>query len=293
MNPDIGETVVADTVLKERLDMLMAQYDVRYIDTDPVTLVHRFSDPRDCETAGLAISALAYGAAGQIIKSSEAMLSITGPSPSSFAENLTAARAERVFRTFKHRWTDGHDMARLWLAMGDILRRHGSLGAFAATLDTPVEDTIETVMNRFSAAFAEHRANLKPGVKRGKSPSYLIPAPSSGSACKRLALFFRWMVRGPDGIDLGLWRFISPARLVIPLDRHIARMGRRLGLTCRKGDDWKTALDITATLRRMEPIDPLRYDFALVRPGITGLCPPKGSGCRECLLEGLCAPAKE
>lgn len=283
-----GEEPVNAGVLKERLDGLISHYDSRFIDTDPVALLHRFQDPRDCEVAGLAISSLAYGSASQIIRSAEAMLSITGPSPSSFAENLTIDEAEHVFQSFKHRWTDGSDMVRLWLALGDILRCHGSLGAFAESLDNPTEDTIENLMNRFSAAFTLNQPGFKSSDRKRKPPSYLIPAPSSGSACKRLALFFRWMVRGPDGIDLGLWRFISPARLVIPLDRHIARMGRRLGLTRQNGDNWKTALDITAALRSLDPRDPLRYDFALVRPGITGACPPQGNGCGGCMLEGMC-----
>jgi endonuclease III len=102
------------------------------------------------------------------------------------------------------------------------------------------------------------------------------------------------MARGPDGIDFGLWKFISPARLVIPVDRHIARMAALLGLTARRSPDWKMALDITRALRALDPEDPVRYDFALVRPGITGECPPSSrDGCRGCILGEVCGGAVE
>jgi uncharacterized protein (TIGR02757 family) len=105
-------------------------------------------------------------------------------------------------------------------------------------------------------------------------------------------MYFRWMVRGPDGVDFGLWRFISPSRLVVPVDRHMARMAALLGLTDRRAGDWRTALDITRALRELDPDDPLRYDFALVRPGILRSCTSSSTGDRgSCALGGVCREA--
>ncbi|MFC1485460.1 TIGR02757 family protein [Candidatus Latescibacterota bacterium] len=277
------------TALKSGLDRLATLFDKSYRETDPVAVIHRFSDPSDREVAGLVVSALSYGAAAQIRRSADDMFARIDRSPAVFARNLTERRAEAAFHGFKHRWTDGRTMARLWCAIGDILNKQGSLGAFVLSIDNPRDDTIEGTMIRFAERINHVSGSSSSTFTGMEGKTILIPSPAAGSACKRLAMYFRWMVRGPDGVDFGLWDFISPARLVIPLDRHIARMSRRLGLTARRSDDWKTALDITRSLRRLDPRDPLRYDFALVRPGILGICPPRGNGrCGCCPLNEVC-----
>ena len=178
-----------------------------------------------------------------------------------------------------------------WVA-GRILDEFGSVGALVRSLDNPEEPTIQGVMTRFSAWIVD-RYDISfrlSGARDGIS--YLIPSPAGGSACKRLAMYFRWMVRGPDKVDFGLWKFIGTSRLVIPVDRHIARMGKLLGLTSRATPDWKMALDITAALRTLDPDDPIRYDFALVRPGILRECTTRARGdCRSCLLRDICGEA--
>ncbi|MFC1512292.1 TIGR02757 family protein [Candidatus Latescibacterota bacterium] len=272
--------------LKSGLDRLAVLFDKSYRETDPVAVIHRFSDPSDREVVGFVVSALSYGAVAQIRRSTNDMLARIDRSPAVFARNLTGRRAKAVFNGFKHRWTDGHTVARLWCAVGDILNSHGSLGAFVRSIDNPRDNTIEGTMIRFAERINHVSSLPSPTFSGTGGKIALIPSPAAGSACKRLAMYFRWMVRGPDGVDFGLWDFISPARLVIPLDRHIARMSRRLGLTTRRSDDWKTALDITCSLRRL---DPLRYDFALVRPGILGICPPRGNDrCGSCPLNEVC-----
>jgi uncharacterized protein (TIGR02757 family) len=278
--------------LKTCLDRLATEYGACFLDSDPVSLVHRYKAAEDREVAGFVVSVLAYGSASHIKKSACEALNRTGTSPVEFIRNLTPEKALETFRSFKHRWTDGNDIAFIFWILGKITREFGAVSTLIKLLDNPGESTIEGVMTRFSEWITKHysvqfrRNSSRPGI------SYLLPSPADGSACKRLALYFRWMVRGPDGVDFGLWRFISTSRLVIPVDRHIARMAELLGLTSRRLGDWKMALDITDSLRLLDPDDPVRYDFALVRPGILGECSSKEKGdCHSCPLREVCREA--
>ena len=275
--------------LKNCLDLLTANYGARYLDTDPVGLVHRYNSPDDKEIAGFIVSVLAYGGAIQIRKSAARILKLTGLSPADFACNISTPKALDTFKGFKHRWTAGTDIAFLFTVLGSIINNYGSVGEFIKTLYDPREKTIAGVMTKLSE-WIKNRCDdeFRLSSKR-QDISYLIPSPADGSACKRLAMYFRWMVRGPDGVDFGLWDFISPSQLVIPVDSHIARMGKLLGLTNRKTPDWKMAVEITESLKRIDPEDPVRYDFALVRPGIIGECTSNGPGnCSQCVLSDVC-----
>jgi len=281
---------VPDTrLLKDRLDRLTSSFGPGFLETDPLGIVHRYGAPEDRETAGFIAAMLAYGGAAQIRRSVEAALEPLGQSPAKAAASLSAGDLLGLYESFRHRGTPGSELAFLIHTRGGIIERHGSLGAFVRVLDDPAEPNIGGLLTRLAEYFrACHDPAAFPCGSR-TAPSYLVPSPAHGSACKRPAMFMRWMVRGPDGVDFGLWRFIDPARLIISLDRHIARMGLRLGLTRRKQTDWRTALEITDSLRRLDPADPVRYDFALVRPGILGLCAkPDAAGCAECILSDVC-----
>lgn len=265
-------------LLKACLDRLAAGYGPEYLVTDPLGVVHRYAAAEDIETAGFAVSAIAYGGAAQIRKSAHELLDRTDGAPGRFAAETSPEEIRRRFRGFTHRWTRGDDMAALFAAAGTMLREYGGIGACVRTFDDPAEETIEGALTRWTA-----------WLRRLGLPPSLVPSPADGSACKRPAMYFRWMTRGPDGIDFGLWRFITPARLVVPLDTHIARMARRLGLTARRTPGWKMALAVTRALRTLDPEDPVRYDFALVRPGIVRECPPSTPGeCRDCVLAPVC-----
>ena len=283
-------------LLKTCLDRLAADYGPQYLDTDPLGVAHEYSAPEDIEVAGFVTSALAYGGASQIRRSAHDVLARVGASPAQFAEEAARMSPKTLvsrFEGLKHRWTDAGDIAFLFRASGEMIRDYGGIGALVRNLDDPAEETIEGVLTRFAAWIrTRHTPEFRLGNAR-KNISSLFPSPADGSACKRPAMFFRWMTRGPDGVDFGLWKFISPSRLVIPVDRHIARMAALLGLTTRTSPDWKMALDITRSLRALDPEDPIRYDFALVRPGITGECTPVSRGeCGDCALDGVCGEAK-
>ena len=278
-----------DTKLKHCLDQLAEGYDARFLDSDPVGLVHGYNTPVDREVAGFVVSVLAYGGATQIRKSAQESLSCAGKSPADFAQNLSPKKALEMFHTFRHRWTTGNEIAFIFWVLGKILREYGSIGALAISLNNPLEHTIEGLMTRFSEWIIGQYSERFHHSLSCTDISYLIPSPARGSACKRLALYFRWMVRGPDGIDFGIWKGISPSRLLIPLDRHMARMAGLLGLTRRLSVNWQMVLDITESLRSLDPHDPVRYDFALVRPGILGECTPSMKGdCLSCVLRVVC-----
>ncbi|HET8732361.1 MAG TPA: DUF2400 family protein, partial [Anaeromyxobacteraceae bacterium] len=127
----------------------------------------------------------------------------------------------------------------------------------------------------------------------GKGLRHLCPDPAAGGAAKRWNLYLRWMVRRPDGVDLGIWRAIPPSALVVPLDTHVARVARRLGLTRRRDLSWRTAEEVTAALRLADPDDPVRFDFALCHLGMSGGCPPRRDPdrCAACRLSGECEAA--
>jgi uncharacterized protein (TIGR02757 family) len=280
------------SLLKSSLDRLAFEYGAEYLDSDPVGIVHRYAAPPDIEVAGLIVSTLGYGSAAQIRRSAADALARAGDSPAEFAAGVTAEEALARFRGFRHRWTTGNDIAFLFLAAGEMIRRYGSIGTLVRELDDPSAETVEGTIAGFAewirsrcAGFATVTACTLPGRS-------LVPSPRDGSACKRPAMYFRWMARGPDPLDFGLWKFIAPARLVVPVDRHMARMARLLGLTSRTSADWRMALEITRALRKLDPGDPLRYDFALVRPGILRTCTASSAGeCGTCALEDVCKGA--
>ena len=128
------------------------------------------------------------------------------------------------------------------------------------------------------------------GKDLARERDFLFPRPERGSACKRHNLFLRWVVRGPDGVDLGLWSAVSPRDLVVPLDTHMARLGGALGLTRRKTPDWRMAEEITASLRLACPEDPVKFDYPLTRLGILGVCTRSRRGvCGRCPVAPLCS----
>jgi uncharacterized protein (TIGR02757 family) len=169
-----------------------------------------------------------------------------------------------------------------------MMEQAGSIGAFFESTSDPSRDMAFTLERFTKRVLALDHA----GIYRGKSlprkagVRYFFPSPAGGGACKRLNLFLRWMVRPADGVDVGGWSFLSPSRLVIPLDIHISRIGRHLGWTNRKTVGWKMAMDITRVLAQVAPDDPTKYDFALSRMGILENCPrhPKRGNCDLCNL---------
>jgi uncharacterized protein (TIGR02757 family) len=258
--------------LRRRLDALYARYDHRFVDPDPLQWVRLQEGREDREVVGLVASGLAFGNVRQIKRSIGRVLEVLGPRPGEAVRRLDPAETARRLRGFKHRWTDGRDVACLLFFLRQMLEGHGSVEAFFASGLAQGGGDVAGALASFSArALALDHGRLYRGrrLPRDAGVRYFFPSPEDGSACKRLNLFLRWMVRR-DSVDLGLWTAVSPAALVIPLDTHIYNLARRVRLTRYKSAGWRMAADITRRLRDFDPADPVKYDFAFHRMGLFG-----------------------
>jgi uncharacterized protein (TIGR02757 family) len=279
--------------LKEILDNLYASRSTAHLANDPLSFCHRYTDPADQEIAGLVASAFAYGNVKIILRNLKEIFAGMGPSPRAFVEEFKPDRGLKLFAGFKHRFNDGRDLCALLLACRTMLEEADSIGEFfLGCYDAEAED-ITLALSEFSAAILA--MDYSPVFGRGiiiPEDSYfpfLFPSPAAGSACKRLCMYLRWMVRPADGFDLGLWHQVSPAKLIIPVDAHIRRIGCFLGLTGRKQADWRMAREITASLLRLDPDDPVKYDFPLCHLGISEGCAGRDRlRCSACPITEVC-----
>lgn len=248
----------ADARLLAALERCYARYNrPAFIDPDPLAAVLRFHDPADQEVAGLVAMSLAFGNVKAILASTAAVL---GHLPSPRADLLATPPAElhRRLRGFRHRYVTGVEMADLLDGARRVIREHGSLGDCFRAQFRPGDPNILPALTRWV------------WVLREGSPlasNYLLPAPEAGSACKRLLMYLRWMVRR-DAVDPGPWLGVDPRLLVVPMDTHMHRIALALGLTRRRTAGMRAALETTAAFARFRPDDPVRYDFALTRLGI-------------------------
>ncbi len=268
------------TALKKKLNALVATFDFEArVATDPVRFPRRYADPLDQEIVGLVAASLAFGNVVAIGKSVERVLSVLGPSPHASARRRERTLA-RALDGFRHRVYRGEDVARAVSRAGHLQRTHGSLGAFASA---------EIERHGFREGLAVVSDALRGPGTPSRGLQHLLADPRRGSACKRLLLFSRWMIRPNDGVDLGLWP-TSPRELVIPVDTHVHRISKNLGLTNRKSADWRAAEEITATLRTFDPEDPVRYDFAICHLGVSRACPSRRDDtlCEGCSLRPVC-----
>ena len=256
---------------------------------DPVELVHRYSDPLDVEVAGLLCAALAYGRVDLFKPRLAALLDALDPSPAAVALNAAPRELLERCAAFSYRMTGPRDVACLLHGAGRIVRSHGSMGAFFAArwrATGSLRDALGQLVDEVCAADFTPLLGQRAPTRRLK---HLLPHPSRGSACKRLNLFLRWMVRGPDGVDFGLWD-VPESALVVPLDTHVHRIGRFIGLTQRLDLSWRTAEEVTRRLRALDPHDPVRFDFALSHLGISGECASRRDArrCASCSLKPIC-----
>jgi uncharacterized protein (TIGR02757 family) len=265
---------------------------------DPIELVRHFLDPADREIAGFCAAALAFGRVASVLNSIRSLFAIMGPHPAAFVRRFEAARDTRLFDRLVHRWTHGRDIAALVWILRAMLERSGSLEGFFLEGFRSEHVDIGPALDSFSRRAREIDlrpiyglgARARSGVPRRPGVHYFFPCPSSGSGCKRLNLFLRWMVRA-DLVDLGVWTRIPAAKLIVPLDTHVIRLGKCLRLTRYASPGWKMAAEITASLRALDPDDPVKYDFSLCHLGMMNAC-GHGRSQRDahCPLKGLCKP---
>ncbi len=255
------------------LEKLYARYNHRvFVPPDPLQLAYRHTDRRDVEIAAFLASALAYGRVRQIERSLTQLFDRMDNTPFHFTSHFAEAGRAKL-RSFKHRFTTGDDVSDLLALFRRVFDDCGSLESFFVLGYRRADATVLPALSRFCDSLCQmHGAQV----------------PTRGSASKRLNLFLRWMVRR-DEVDLGLWERIDQAKLVVPMDVHMGRLCRILGLHDDKTISLSTALKVTRAFARMNPDDPVKYDFALSRLGILEDCTGRRRAeCEVCELNNVC-----
>ena len=222
---------------------------------DPLEFLRPYPDLGDREVVAVLASGLAYGQVGGIVRSVGRVVAALGPRPARLLARIATPDLAGRLEGFQHRWTRAPDVVVLLRTVEEAQRAWGSLGARLAACQQTGDSDLQPALVRWVAALRELGLPLRHS---------LMADPARGSACKRLYLLARWMVRA-DAIDPGGWSGISPAQLLVPTDVHMHRIGRALGFTRRRAADLRTVREITAGFRRVAPADPVRFDFALTR----------------------------
>jgi len=250
--------------LRSYLDALVERYEEpSFIAEDPLGIPHGFDDPRDQAVIGLYAALLAWGRRTTVINKMEALCERMDYKPYAFVSDFDPARDADALAGFKHRTFQPVDAQWFTRNLSDAMARHGSIeNIFADHLPDDPEHPypVGPAIQGFSTTLL----NINPGTPQRLRKH--LARPEAKSACKRLNMYLRWMVR-PGPVDLGLWTRIRPEQLMLPLDVHVGRQARALGFIERKSNDWKAACILTDACRRLCPDDPARYDFAFFPPG--------------------------
>lgn len=248
--------------LKSFLDKKVKAYNQpSFIEHDPIVIPHMFSKQQDIEIMGFFASVFAWGQRITIINKCKDLVNRMDGAPHAFVMDHSDKELKQLLG-FKHRTFNADDLLYFILFFRHWYRQHSSLeGAFSKGIGKK-DLTVENGLNHFRNTFFGHSEALKRTYKH-------IASPAQHSACKRINMYLRWMVRDDDkGVDFGIWKQIKPAQLVCPLDVHVQRVALKLGLLTREQSDWKAASELTANLRTLDAKDPVKYDFALFGLGV-------------------------
>ncbi|MFK7783620.1 MAG: TIGR02757 family protein [Crocinitomicaceae bacterium] len=235
--------------LREYLDFKAEQYNTRdFIETDPIQLPHLFSKKEDIEIVAYLVSTIAWGQRKSIINNGKRLIDIMGNDPHEFILNYTPQQLDFVHRTF-----NAVDLDFFFRSLRSLYENGGLEQAFSPHPE--IEGVKGRIVN-FRELFLE--------TEHEKRSEKHVSNPMKGSAAKRINMFLRWMVRGDkQGVDFGIWKSIPTSELYLPLDVHTSKHARNLGLLQRKQDDWKALEELMSNLREFDPVDPVKYDFAL------------------------------
>ena len=248
--------------LRDLLEHLHDKYNrPEFIEPDPISIPHSFSDRHDREVAGFMAATIAWGNRKAIVKSAARMMQYMDDSPADFVRNASASELAHL-QSYVHRTFNGQDFTDFVLAIRGITERWGGIGEFFEQ-NYVATQSIPQVLSLFRKEFfsIEHNPHCEKHLS----------SIDKGAACKRLNMYLRWFVRHDDrGVDFGLWKKIPMSALYLPLDVHTGNMGRALGLLTRKQSDWKATDEITSSLREFCSDDPVRYDYSLFGAGIDG-----------------------
>ncbi len=245
--------------LKDFLDQKVIQYNKPdFLDTDPIQIPHLFSKKEDIEIIGFLTATIAWGNRKSIINNAKKLADLLGNSPYDFVLNYKDDATENL-NDFVHRTFNGIDLAYFIKALQHIYKNHDGLEALF--LKNVTNNSLQHSISEFKKVFFE--------IPHPKRTTKHISDPLKGSAAKRINMFLRWMVRdNHTGVDLGIWKNIPTSYLSCPLDVHSGNVARKLGLLKRKQNDAKALAELDASLRKLDPIDPVKYDFALFGLGV-------------------------
>ena len=248
--------------LRDLLEHLHDKYNrVEFIEPDPISIPHLFTDRHDREVAGFMAATIAWGNRKAIVKSARRMMQYMDYAPADFVRNASERELEHL-QSYVHRTFNGQDFTDFVLCMRHIIELYGGIGEFFEGCYEATHDMAK-VLSEFRREFFS--------VPHNQHCEKHLSSIDKGAACKRLNMYLRWFVRHDDrGVDFGLWRKIPMSALYLPLDVHTGNMGRALGLLQRKQSDWKATVEITAALREFDAEDPVRYDYSLFGAGIDG-----------------------
>ena len=244
-------------ITKSEIDKLVEKYEnIDFIKDDPVRIPNRFSEKKDIEIAGFIASLVAYGRRDVFLKKLDTLFNIAQNEPLNFILNFKP----KILGDFNYRFVKPEDFAQIFTIMRDLYSKNSSLEElFKFGYENQIDD------NMFIPITDYFYANAKDNNSQGFK--FMLPNARKGSAMKRMCMYLRWMVRkGP--VDFGIWNFMKPSELLIPLDTHVARLSREMGLLTRNANDFKSVLEITENLRNFDPEDPVKYDFAMFGYGV-------------------------
>jgi len=248
--------------LKSYLDSCVDKFNTpHFIEKDPISIPHQFTKLQDIEIMGFWVSMLAWGQRVTIINKAHELIQLMDGAPHDFILNHKE-KDRKAFLSFKHRTFQATDTLYFLEFFQNFYKKNKSLETAFANHMSPEDKNIEAALKGFHEQFfalpdAPHRTRKH------------VSTPIRKSSCKRLNMFLRWMVRQDDkGVDFGLWKKIKPSQLLMPLDVHVDRVARRLGLLERKQTDWKSVIELTNNLQEFDKNDPVKYDFALFGAGV-------------------------
>lgn len=265
-----------DSKLESYLNSLVEKYKTPdFIKNDPIRFPHRYKDVKDIEVMAFISAMMAQGRRTKIVESLEKIETLMGKDPYNFIYNFDYESEYDKFKDFNHfayKNIPGADILCIFHLMKQALHKYGSLKAlFLEGLDPKNQKNVKEALIHFTDKFFSF-APPPDMIEIPNRIKSLLPNPNKGSACKRLNMFLRWVVR-KDDVDFGIWSEVPTSMLLIPLDVHVSKLSRELGLTQRKQDDWLTAQEITNNLSKFDPNDPSKYDFAIFGMGISGEVP--------------------
>ncbi len=270
--------LIIDKKVKSLLDELYFKYNnFEYYKNDPIIFPHKYSDERDIEVAGLIASSFAYGKLGSFMVVLDKIFKILGKSPTAFLENFNLKRDKVLFTGIKYRYNSNEDVLMLIYSLSECIKRWGSI----KKLFLEGFNRFHNIKDGLSFFVRELETFIQGEKFTNPYEIKMLPNPERGSACKRLNLFLRWMVRDRD-IDFGIWKEVGKENLIIPLDTHVGKISRCLGLLKKNSNDWLAASELTNSLKKFDPYDPVKYDFALCHIGIDGIC--NRNRCNNCKI---------